>query len=458
MRRPEFYIYLLSGSTLLYVVAARHWHLRMLSLLCRTEVEFKLLRALHSLGLGYHLGFLALPALVLPLMAMGVRPYLTWRKYQRAIDCLALTSGIGLRPTLVRVSADGEHRTKLVVKSEGLGIDRYESKRGDLEAALGAVIESIKPSGSPRFVEIRLTQSRIPEKCEYKGLLSRITRPNSFLVGESLGGLLIQCIRDLPHLLIAGASGEGKSIFFKQVLLCLAKTSSHMQMYLLDLKGGVEMKEFAQLPNVVVAKDEFSAVQVLSHIKAEMDRRFTYMEKHGYKRIEPERDKMDLIVVGVDEASVLYTKPSGKSAISANVQKARELTDNLAKLARAAGIHLILATQKVTKETIDTKIQENIGGRMCFRMNTLQGSLTVLGNKMAFELPHHPGRAIWTSGNRFVEVQAPFISESEIENECQVLCHEFESQKRKNFQSLLVTNLSTPLDERPIAGTEGIAA
>ena len=117
--------------------------------------------------------------------------------------------------------------------------------------------------------------------------------------------------------------------------------------------------------------------------------------------------------------------------------QARELTDELAKLARAAGIHLIFATQKVTKETIDTKVQENIGGRMCFRMNSLPGSMTVLGNKKAFDLPDIKGRAIWTNGNNFYEVQAPFISEEDIKEEIELIKTQEENGKFKNFGEMI---------------------
>jgi S-DNA-T family DNA segregation ATPase FtsK/SpoIIIE len=208
-------------------------------------------------------------------------------------------------------------------------------------------------------------------------------------------------------------------------------------MYLLDLKGGVEMKEFAQLPNVSVAKSEKDAVNILRRVKLEMERRFEYMEKKGYKKIEPERDKMDLIVIGVDEASVLYTKPSSRNGAAELIAEARDLTESLAKLARAAGIHLVLATQKVTKETVPTSIQENIGGRMCFRMNTLQGSLTILGNKLAFELPDHPGRAIWSAGNQYVELQAPLLSEEETLRELEVIKFDYEQGKKKNYNAML---------------------
>jgi len=200
---------------------------------------------------------------------------------------------------------------------------------------------------------------------------------------------------------------------------------------------GVEVKEFSELSNVEVAKNEIEAVNILSDLKDEMNRRFLYLEKTGHKYIEPKRDKMDLIVVGIDEASVLYGKEKGDSSKKKIMLKARELTDDLSKLARAAGIHLIFATQKVTKETIDTKVQENIGGRMCFKMNSIPGSVTVLGNQKAHNLPDIKGRAIWTTGNKFIEVQAPFISENDIKEEIELINVLRLSGKHKNFAEMI---------------------
>ena len=88
--------------------------------------------------------------------------------------------------------------------------------------------------------------------------------------------------------------------------------------------------------------------------------------------------------------------------------------------------HLILATQKVKKETIDTKTQENIEGKMCFKMSTIAGSVTVLGNKMAHELPAVPGRGIWSRGSEFFEVQAPFLSPAELKKELKSLESKFQ--------------------------------
>ena len=168
-----------------------------------------------------------------------------------------------------------------------------------------------------------------------------------------------------------------------------------------------------------------------------MKERFKILEDKGHKQIDPDLHKKDLILVGIDEASVLYGKRRGDKSGNDLMAQARELTDEIAKLGRAASIHLIIATQKVTNESIDTKIQENVGGRVCFRVNTLQGSSTVLGNKKAFELPDVKGRAIWASGNDFTEVQTPFVSEKLIAEEIAQIKIDFDSGKRHCLQGMV---------------------
>jgi S-DNA-T family DNA segregation ATPase FtsK/SpoIIIE len=168
-----------------------------------------------------------------------------------------------------------------------------------------------------------------------------------------------------------------------------------------------------------------------------MNKRFSYLETKGYKSIDPKRDKLDNIIVAVDEASELYSdklKSDPDYELSAEVQA---LTNSIARLGRAAGIHLILATQKMNKESINTIIQENISARMCFKMNTLQGSLQVLGHKGATELSNNPGRGIWQMGNEEYEVQVPFLAGDDVKYICGTVSHDFETGQKKLFQPMI---------------------
>ena len=116
--------------------------------------------------------------------------------------------------------------------------------------------------------------------------------------------------------------------------------------------------------------------------------------------------------------------------------------DELAKLARAAAIHIIMATQKAVKESLDTKTLENLNGRIAFKMSTHAGSNTALGNVDAYALPDIKGRAIWNGGNKFLEVQTPFLSEEELDLECKALAEKMTVEGGGCFGPML--DVSTP--------------
>ena len=377
--------------------------------------------------------------LIVPLgVAFGFVHFFRLVRLQRDLKHIGLKSATGSEPKVVDVETPEPFKKKILVASQGIGLEHYLTKKSDLESSFGAIVEEIRVSPKSRkLIEIRLAEKELPAMVSYQDCVAKLTEPHSFLIGESLGGVIAQPIRSLPHLLIAGTSGNGKSVFFNQTLISLMRTSPHIQLYLLDLKLGVEVKAYSGLPNVRIAKDADEAVKLLQSVVKEMTARFKYLEEIGRKIIDPVRDNRDLIVVGVDEASVLYKKKNGDREANEATNLARELTDEITKLGRAAGIHLIAATQKVTTKTIDTDVQENIGGRICFRVGTLQGSNTVLGNKMAYELPNVKGRAIWNSGNDFIEVQTPFISEAMIEKEIADIQADFSSGKRRCLQTMV---------------------
>ena len=115
---------------------------------------------------------------------------------------------------------------------------------------------------------------------------------------------------------------------------------------------------------------------------AEMHRRYEILEHSRHKSIDPERDELDLIVVGIDEAAALLGRGTNETA--------RNCMGELARLARAAGIHLIAATQKHVKEAISTEILDNLTGRMTFRMISTAASNVAMGGNYAHRLRFAP--------------------------------------------------------------------
>jgi len=360
---------------------------------------------------------LVLELTLITVFMFGLKDLLAILKWQSNLNLLGLQNFEGQKPVVLDAKTDNSTgRIILKIFNKGIGVERYKSKTSDLESCFNLSIDKITEGSSPGIVEITLLKFRLPSFVSFSDFVLDEKPHLSFPLGQSTSGLCFESLKNLPHLLIAGTTGGGKSVFFKQMLYSLIRTTPRLKLYLIDLKGGLEMETFSGIPNVQIASTEFQAVAFLTEVENIMTARFKQLKKLNHKEFDPAEHNGDYIVVGVDEASVLYTVPKIKDLNTKNqIEVCRNLTDKIAKLGRAAGIHLILATQKVSKETIDTKVQENIGGRICFRMNTLPGSLTVLGNKLAYELPDIKGRAIWSRGHDFIEIQAPYLLDRELE-------------------------------------------
>lgn len=341
-------------------------------------------------------------------------------------------------------------KLRLVFDTKNIPLLEFENRKPALEAAFNKSIEQMALWKGRRLVCITFTTEELKDFVTFEDLLKRVAlKENHFYIGQAVEGPITQDISKLPHMFIAGTTGGGKSVFFKQTLVGILNSTPHLQLYIIDLKQGLEAADFKDAPNVKIIKTISNAVALLRRVQREMKERFEYLESSGSKEIIPARDKKERIIVAVDESSVLHMKRDRNDDDYKVAMEARSLLDSLSKLSRAAAINLILATQKVDRETIPTTVQENISGRMAFKANTLQGSLVVLGNKDALELPDIPGRGIWKLGSKQIYIQAPFINEDKVQEHCKQIKKEFEAGTRKLFNPMLTE--STPAATKVIS-------
>ncbi|MDC1174190.1 FtsK/SpoIIIE domain-containing protein [Bacteriovoracaceae bacterium] len=450
----RFLKWLIPITLISYMVVRYQWQLDFLYWLSPKFFHNERLEAIFYLGTLKNVSGVAGISTLVWLWICGIIPTIRLRGYQNALDCLGLKNAKDFAPKVVDATRLDTYRVSLKVLAPGIGVEKIKARRDELQSSFEKDIEEINRFKNPKYVEIILSTKFLPDFVDFSQALENLTESGSFIVGESKKEFVTCEIAKLPHMMIAGTTGGGKSQFFKQLLTGLLKSTDHLQMHLIDMKGGLEFRDFATLPNVKVAKTIEASVSTLRKVKKEMDARFDYLEEKGVQQIEPERHPFDRIVIGVDEASVLYAQARRDDEDYDLICEARNLTEKIAKLGRAAAINLVLATQKVSKESIDTRIQENITGRMCFKTGTPEGSVRVLGNAKASHLPATPGRGVWQFGNEECEVQAPYLSTNAMKEVLQEVKEEYQTgaktvkQKNKEVDTPMTT--SAPVTTKPL--------
>ena len=217
----------------------------------------------------------------------------------------------------------------------------------------------------------------------------------------------------MPHLLIAGTTGSGKSVCINTKLLSLLykHPPSLCKFILIDPKM-LELSTYEGIPHLLcpVITEAKRACTVLGWVVKEMENRYRLMTKVGVRNIEGYNSKhklsMPFIVVIVDEMSDLMLL-TGKE-IESYIQK-------LSQMARAAGIHIIMATQRPSVDVITGTIKANFPTRVSFQVSSKIDSRTILGEQGAEQLLGKGDMLFMSSANRITRIHAPFVSENEIE-------------------------------------------
>ena len=233
-------------------------------------------------------------------------------------------------------------------------------------------------------------------------------------LGKNISGTpIVTDLSSMPHLLIAGTTGSGKSVCINTIILSLLyrHTPDKCKFILIDPKM-LELSTYEGVPHLLcpVITEAKKAASVLGWVVKEMESRYRLMTKEGVKNIDGYNNKhslaMPYIVVVVDEMSDLMMV-AGKE-IENYIQK-------LSQMARAAGIHIIMATQRPSVDVITGTIKANFPTRISFQVTSKIDSRTILGEQGAEQLLGKGDMLYMTSANRIVRIHAPFVSENEIE-------------------------------------------
>jgi S-DNA-T family DNA segregation ATPase FtsK/SpoIIIE len=223
----------------------------------------------------------------------------------------------------------------------------------------------------------------------------------------------------MPHLLIAGTTGSGKSVCINTIIVSLLyKLSPELCKFILIDPKMLELSAYEGIPHLLspVITDSKKAASALGWTVREMNSRYKLMSREGVRNIDgynaKHKLKMPYIVVVVDEMSDLMLV-AGKE-IENYIQK-------LSQMARAAGIHIIMATQRPSVDVITGTIKANFPTRISFRVSSKIDSRTILGEQGAEQLLGNGDMLFMSSANRIVRIHGPYVSEKEIEKITNIL-------------------------------------
>lgn len=234
-------------------------------------------------------------------------------------------------------------------------------------------------------------------------------------LGKDIAGRAVFLdLAEMPHLLVAGTTGSGKSVMLNSLLTSLLLTTDprRLKMVLIDPKR-VELAPFGKIPHLItpVVTDVKKAANALSWAVAEMERRYEVLERKGVRSLEVYNERTDnempYVVVVIDELADL---------MMAAAAKVEDAVIRIAQKARAVGIHLVVATQRPSVDVITGMIKANIPSRIAFAVSSQVDSRVILDASGAESLLGM-GDMLYkpVSASRPSRVQGAFITDGEVD-------------------------------------------
>lgn len=339
-----------------------------------------------------------------------------------------------------------------IVPEIGVRVSSIVNIQNDLKLALAAVnlrMEAPIPGKSAVGIEVA-NKKRYPVFLK-EVLETKIDNDDKLLVaiGKDLNNSPVTISIDkMPHLLIAGATGSGKSVCINAIImsLILRATPDEVKMILVDPKK-VEMLPYANMPHLLcpVVTDPKKASNALKKVVVEMDKRYDLFANNGVRNIDAYnklegKERLYKLVVIIDELADLMLVAS---------KEVEESIQRITQLARAAGIYLIVATQRPSVDVITGVIKANIPSRIAFSVSSMVDSRTILDRAGAEDLLGKGDMLMDISGSGSLNrVQGVLVSDEEIEKVVEQVKLKYDVEFKEEFLNLeddkkeIINNLS----------------
>ncbi len=331
----------------------------------------------------------------------------------------------GVQPNIVNVTRGPTVTRYELQLNRGVKLSKITSLSEDIALALGATgvrISAIPEKISVVGIEVpnravsTVYAREVIDSREFASSKSKI----SFAVGKDIGGnRIIGNIAKLPHLLIAGTTGSGKSVCMNSLIISLLYKASpdEVRLIMIDPKM-VELGVYNGIPHLLipVVTDPKKAAGSLQWAVAEMMRRYSIMSESGardiasYNRViegNPERKKLPQIVVVIDELADLMLVAA---------KEVEESICRVAQMGRAAGVHLVIATQRPSANVITGLMKANIPSRIAFAVASAMESRIILDTSGAEKLVGRGDMLYAPLGEgKAKRVQGCFITDEEVQ-------------------------------------------
>ena len=216
---------------------------------------------------------------------------------------------------------------------------------------------------------------------------------------------------NIPHLVLGGSSGYGKSSFINSMIISLLQSNpDHVHFFLIDLKGGIELNDYEHIKQTIsIAYEPEEALKTLQIAHDKMRAIQTKLRMMGKKNVQ-EAGIKDRYFVIIDESGEL----NASEAIGAEDKKLKlqcqTLMSQIARIGRSNGFRQILATQYPVGDVLPRQVKQNSDAKLCFRVQSATASRVVLDETGAENLPQIKGRAIYQTADKREILQTPLIT------------------------------------------------
>ena len=326
--------------------------------------------------------------LVIGILWFHGRPFLAFKVHD-ALRRSGLHNSAGEIPIFLNITNLSDRIFKMDFRCDGIPLDVWFTRIGELESAMNISISEITLGQDMQKVQIIASKGKFDYHKEIKWKNSYLSPKTSFiLLGESITRPIEMSLDVYPHILIGGGTGSGKTWLLKLILMQCVKKG--YLIYIADFKGGVDYTSLWKRKCEFVDTTK-ELVRILNDIVSELEHRKKIFAEGEWNNINSynkyAKHKMSRIIFACDEVAELLDTTGLDKAEKEQVREISRMLSTIARLGRAFGIHLVLATQRPDADIMPGQIKNNISYRICGRADSVLSKIILDNTDAATKIP-----------------------------------------------------------------------